>query len=166
MDALHVWTIGHSTRSGEEFVQALAAWGIETVADVRRFPGSRKHPQFGQGALRDLLQAHGIAYTWIERLGGRRRLQPDLPVPAGWRNPSFQAYAQYMQTEPFADGVSELLNLAAASRTTLMCSELLWWRCHRALVSTALTQGGVQVTHILDAAQAVPHPGGWAANLV
>lgn len=166
MDALQVWTIGHSTRSADEFVRVLRAWEIETVADVRRFPGSRKHPQFGQDALREALQAQGIGYAWIERLGGRRRLQPDLPVPDGWRNPSFAAYAQYMHTEDFAEGVTELLHLAAASRTTLMCSELLWWRCHRALVSNALTAAGVQVTHILDETHAVPHPPGWPKNVV
>jgi uncharacterized protein (DUF488 family) len=163
---MDVWTIGHSTRTADEFLRALDAYGIETVADIRRFPGSRKHPQFGQEALRDTLQAHGIAYAWIELLGGRRRLQPDLPVPTGWRNRSFQAYAQYMHTEPFAEGLAELLHLAGASRTTVMCSELLWWRCHRALVAHALTTSGVAVTHILDAMQAVPHPPGWAGNLV
>lgn len=166
MDALQVWTIGHSTRSGAEFVQALAAWNIETVADVRRFPGSRKHPQFGQDALRELLHARGIGYAWIEALGGRRRLLPGLPVPQGWRNASFQAYEQYTHTEAFADGLAELLHLAAASRTTLMCSELLWWRCHRALIANVLAASGIAVTHIVDAAQAVPHPPGWPQKLV
>lgn len=156
MDALHVWTIGHSTRSAEEFLRSLDAYGIETLADVRRFPGSRRHPQFGREALPATLRSHGIGYVWLEPLGGRRRATAHAPASA-WRNPSFQAYADYMQSDAFAAGLDELLHLAAASRAAIMCSELLWWRCHRALISDALLSTGVGVTHILTPDKSTRH---------
>jgi uncharacterized protein (DUF488 family) len=144
-----VWTIGHSTRGADEFMSVLDAHGIEIVADVRRFPGSRRHPQFGSSALEGSLAAGGIDYAWLSRLGGRRRGDSG-PEQEGWRNPSFRAYAAYTWTEDFAQGLDELLNIAAAKRTTIMCSELLWWRCHRALISDVLRFVGVEVIHILD----------------
>lgn len=156
MSAIHVWTIGHSTRSIEEFLRVLAAYGIETVADVRRFPGSRRHPQFGGDALAASLRSHGVEYTWIQQLGGRRRLR-DAAAPSAWRHPSFQAYADHIASDEFAAGFDELLHVAAAGRTAIMCSELLWWRCHRAIVSDVLLFSGVPVTHILTADKSSPH---------
>lgn len=144
-----VWTIGHSTRSADEFLRVLEAHRIEAVADVRRFPGSRRHPQFGSEALAGHLHANGIDYAWLPRLGGRRRGDAG-PEHQGWRNPSFRAYAAYTWTEEFAEGLSELLHVASGRRTTLMCSELLWWRCHRALIADVLRFTGVEVIHILD----------------
>jgi uncharacterized protein (DUF488 family) len=146
---LAIWTVGHSNRSAEAFLSVLEAHAIEVVADVRRFPGSRKHPQFGSAALAESLAARGIGYAWLSRLGGRRRGDAG-PHHQGWRNPSFRAYAAYTWTEEFADGLHELLHIAAGGRTTIMCSELLWWRCHRALISDVLRFVGVEVIHILD----------------
>lgn len=143
------WTIGHSTRALPAFLDLLHAHGIETVADVRRLPGSRRHPQFGGEALSSSLEAGGIAYHWCCELGGRRR--PDFLEPEGsaWRHPSFQAYAQYLRSEDFAQGLHSLLHVAKACPTAIMCSELLWWRCHRRLISDVLLFCGWRVTHIM-----------------
>ena len=152
-----IWTIGHSTRSADDFVAVLQAHGIEVVADVRRFPGSRRHPQFGSDALAAHLAAGDIGYAWLSRLGGRRRGDAG-PEHQGWRNLSFRAYAAYTWTEEFAQGLDELLLLAAGARTAVMCSELLWWRCHRALVADVLRFLGVEVTHLASEGPGTPHP--------
>lgn len=152
-----IWTVGHSSRSADEFQRVLDAHAIEVVADVRRFPGSRRHPQFGSAVLAQSLDGDGIGYAWLPRLGGRRRGAAG-PQHQGWRNPSFRAYAAYTWTDEFAAGLDELLHIAEAGRTTLMCSELLWWRCHRALISDVLRFIGVQVIHILDEGAGTPHP--------
>ena len=152
-----IWTIGHSNRSADDFQSVLHAHAIEVVADVRRFPGSRKHPQFGSEALAASLAGNGIDYAWLSRLGGRRRGDAG-PEHQGWRNSSFRAYAAYTWTEEFADGLDELLHIAAGARTTLMCSELLWWRCHRALISDVLRFLGVEVVHIAGAGSGTVHP--------
>jgi uncharacterized protein (DUF488 family) len=142
-----IWTIGHSTRGADDFVGVLKANGIELVADVRRFPGSRRHPHFGGAALAERLAEEGIDYAWLSPLGGRRRGDSG-PAQAGWRNPSFRAYAAYTWTEEFAAGLEELLHIAHLRRTTLMCSELLWWRCHRALIADVLSFLGHEVIHL------------------
>ena len=160
-----VWTIGHSTRSADAFVHVLRAHGIDTVLDVRRFPGSRRHPQFGSDALAQRLAEEGIAYAWVSGLGGRRRGE-SAPEHAGWRNPSFRAYAGYTWTDEFAAGLDELLHVAEAGRTTVMCSELLWWRCHRALIADVLRHLGAQVLHIADEKPATPHPFTTPARIV
>jgi uncharacterized protein (DUF488 family) len=152
-----VWTIGHSTRSADAFVAVLQAHGIEVVADVRRFPGSRKFPHFGSEALAQRLVAQRIDYTWLAALGGRRRGEVG-PQQAGWRNPSFRAYAAYTWSEEFAEGLAELLHIANGRPTAIMCSELLWWRCHRALIADALLFTGVPVLHIQDERAVTPHP--------
>jgi uncharacterized protein (DUF488 family) len=146
-----LWTVGHSTHSASEFVALLQAYSIETIAEVRRFPGSRRHPQFGEQALRASLAGYGIDYHWFPELGGRRR--PDLSDDEGsaWRNASFRAYAQHLRSEEFAQGLFSLMHVAQASRTAVMCSELLWWRCHRRLIADAMVFCGWQVTHILGA---------------
>jgi uncharacterized protein (DUF488 family) len=156
-DAPAVWTLGHSTHSGEAFLALLQSHGIEALVDVRRFPGSRRHPQFGAEALGALLEGHGIAYRWVRELGGRRRPVEADPEGSAWRHPSFRAYAQHLQTEEFARGLDTLLHVASACRTAIMCSELLWWRCHRALISDALLFSGWQVHHILGATQESEH---------
>jgi uncharacterized protein (DUF488 family) len=152
-----IWTIGHSTRNADDFVSVLKAHDLELVADVRRFPGSRRHPHFGGAALAERLAADGVDYAWLSRLGGRRRGEAQAEHQ-GWRNPSFRAYAAYTWTEEFAQGLDELLHVAAARRTTIMCSELLWWRCHRALVADVLRYLGVQVIHIVSKEPGTPHP--------
>lgn len=152
-----IWTIGHSTRSLQEFLDLLAAYRIETVADVRRFPGSHRHPHFARDALAQTLPASGITYVWLPKLGGRRRAQPDSPN-TGWRNASFRGYADHLSSSEFAEGLAELLALAALRRTTLMCSEVLWWRCHRSLIADVLRQRGIEVIHITDAGHSTVHP--------
>lgn len=142
-----VWTIGHSTRELDEFVAALAAYRIELVADVRRFPGSRRLPRFAGAALAESLATHGIAYHWLPMLGGRRRPAPESTNHA-WRHPAFRAYADHVLSEEFADGLIELMMLAAGLRTAVMCAEVLWWRCHRRLIADVLTSLQVPVMHI------------------
>src|SRR5262249_37278518 len=144
-----VWTIGHSTRTADELFAVLEAYRIELVADVRRFPGSRRLPQFGSAALNHFLASREIAYRWIPALGGRRRGSADSPN-AGWRHPAFRAYADHVATEEFADGLFELLMLAYGLRTVIMCAEVLWWRCHRRLIADVLTSLGIHVVHIRD----------------
>jgi len=151
-----VWTIGHSTRPIDAFLSLLEAHGIEVVADVRRFPGSRRLPQYAAGALESALAARGIAYHWLPALGGRRRPEPDSPN-VGWRHPAFRAYADHLATEAFAQGLLELMLVGRGLRTAVMCAEVLWWRCHRRLVADVLTSLGVPVVHIRDAGVAEPH---------
>ena len=151
-----IWTIGHSTRSADDFLAVVAAHDIETLVDVRRFPGSRRLPQFGSDALAASLASHDIAYQWLPELGGRRRPDPASPND-GWRNDAFRAYADHIASEEFASGLAELLTLAAGSRTAIMCAELLWWRCHRRLIADVLTSLGHEVRHIRDAGEAERH---------
>lgn len=151
-----VWTIGHSTRAIGDFVSVLEAYEIELVADVRRFPGSRRLPQFQGEALERRLGTHGIAYRWIAALGGRRRPDPASPH-TGWRHPAFRAYADHVHGEEFADGLFELEMLAGGLRTAVMCAEVLWWRCHRRLIADVLLSLGWSVIHVRDARNAEPH---------
>ena len=138
-------------------MRLLAHYRIEAVADVRRFPGSRRQPQYAQAALRTALTESGFAYRWIPALGGRRRPLPDSPNMA-WRNPSFRGYADHMASDEFSTGLEELLELSSHQRTALMCAEVVWWRCHRALIADELCVRGVDVIHILDAKHATVHP--------
>jgi uncharacterized protein (DUF488 family) len=151
-----VWTIGHSTQSFEEFLAVLAAHRIGAVADVRRFPGSRRNPQYSAEALRLALPKHDIEYHWLPELGGRRRAAPDSPNTA-WRNEAFRGYADHMASAEFASGLDKLLELSGRLRTTIMCAEVLWWRCHRALISDELTARGMRVMHISDAQHVTAH---------
>jgi len=144
-----VWTIGHSTRTADELLAALRAFDIELVIDVRRFPGSRRLPQFGAAALEQKLSAADITYCSLVALGGRRRPLKDSPND-GWRVAAFRGYADYLATEEFAVGLMELLMLANGLRTAIMCAEVLWWRCHRRLVADVLVSLGVRVMHIRD----------------
>jgi uncharacterized protein (DUF488 family) len=152
-----IWTIGHSVRSIEEFLDLLGRHEIEAVADVRSFPGSRRFPQYGQEPLRTTLATHKLDYHWLPDLGGRRRALPNSPN-LGWRNASFRGYADHMSTPQFAQGLQDLLAMAAKARTALMCSEALWWRCHRSLISDALSVRGIEVLHIADGKQPAVHP--------
>lgn len=165
MAALTVWTIGHSTHGAEDFLAILRAHGIEAVADVRRFPGSRRHPHFGRDALCALLAAAGIDYHGFPGLGGRRTPRPDSRNSA-WRNAAFRGYADYMETPDFGEAMRRLEQLAATRRTAILCAEALWWHCHRALISDCLKARGVEVLHITDANRAAPHPFTKAAHIV
>jgi len=156
-DPATIWTIGHSTRTLEEFLGLLGEYRIEAIADVRRYPGSRRYPYFASVAMAQSLPARGIAYQWMPKLGGRRKVQPGSPNTA-WRNASFQGYADYTATAEFADGLAELLKLAASKRTAMMCAEVVWWRCHRSIVSDVLKLRGIEVIHIIDATHTTVHP--------
>jgi uncharacterized protein (DUF488 family) len=151
-----IWTIGHSTRSIEEFLAILGAHDIETIIDVRRFPGSKRLPQFGSAALESALADGGVSYQWIGALGGRRQPDPASPND-GWRHAAFRGYADHMASEEFAAGLFELEMIASASRSAVMCAEALWWRCHRRLIADALTSLGYEVRHIRDASEAEVH---------
>lgn len=161
-----IWTIGHSTRKIDNFISALEANGIKLVADVRSLPGSRRYPQFNQDALAQSLSEHAIRYEHFPELGGRRKPKPDSPNTA-WRNEAFRAYADHMETEEFRKGVDRLVDFAGkVGPTAIMCAEVLWWRCHRALISDFLKARGVEVTHIVDLAKSEPHPYTSAAKIV
>ena len=152
-----IWTIGHSTRSLGEFLGLLGGHAIEALADVRRFPASRKYPHFNQDALRQSLLAAGVEYVPLPELGGRRRPRPDSPNTV-WRNESFRGYADYMETGEFRAGVERLLELARRKRTAVMCAEAVWWRCHRALIADYLKAAGVCVRHIMADRKDEVHP--------
>jgi uncharacterized protein (DUF488 family) len=141
------FTIGHSTHTLDAFAALLDRHGVRGVADVRRFPGSRRHPQFGRDALADGLAARRIAYTHLEALGGRRSVVAGSPN-GGWENAAFQGYADHMATAAFAVGLGELELLAESVPTAVMCAEALWWRCHRRLIADALVARGWAVDHI------------------
>lgn len=160
-----VWTIGHSTRTIEAFVEVLAAHDIEAVVDVRRFPGSRRLPQFGSAELERSLRAAGLSYLWVEALGGRRRPAPDSPNDA-WQNDAFRGYADHVASEEFAGGLGQLLTVASGVRSTVMCAELLWWRCHRRIIADVLVSLGHDVRHIRDESEAAPHELAPPARLV
>ncbi len=160
-----IWTIGHSTRSIGEFTDLLRANRIRILADVRRFPGSRRHPHFGSEALAEALRSAGIAYQHLPELGGRRTVQTDSPNTA-WRNAAFRGYADYMGTKAFRLGIEKLLVLAQQERTVMMCAEALWWQCHRSLISDYLKAEGHTVWHILSSDEPTLHPFSGAARLV
>ena len=152
-----IWTVGHSTRSADTFIALLKHYGIEAVADVRRFPGSRRLPQFMSANLEAALAEHGIGYEWIEELGGRRRAPPG-PNNNAWRNTSFRGYATHVASDEFAQGLQRLLSLATKQPTAMMCAEVLWWRCHRSMVSDVLKLRGIEVLHIQDEQRLTEHP--------
>lgn len=160
-----LWTIGHSTRSLEEFIELLRTNEIELLADVRHFPGSRKVPHFNVEPLRDGLHASGIDYAAFTELGGRRKVQPDSPNTA-WRHPAFRGYADYMQTDAFHEGIERLKALACARRTAIMCAEAVWWRCHRSLISDLFKLHGTRVLHITGPGTPREHPYTSAARIV
>jgi uncharacterized protein (DUF488 family) len=159
-----VWTIGHSSLAWDDFVDVLGAHRLEAIADVRRFPGSRRHPQFARESLERALPLAGVGYAWLPQLGGRRRPRPDSPNTA-WRNDSFRGYADHLSSAEFAEGWHGLMALASTRRTAVMCAEALWWQCHRALVSDVLRLHGIDVRHVRGAVED-PHPWTGAATVV
>jgi uncharacterized protein (DUF488 family) len=148
-----------------EFIELLKENSVAALADVRRYPGSRRYPHFGREPLSDGLAAAGIEYRHMPGLGGRRRPRPDS-VNTAWRNEAFRGYADYMGTLEFGKAIGELLALAANKRTAVMCSEAVWWRCHRSLISDYLKSVGVEVVHILGRNSREPHPYTSAARIV
>ena len=151
-----IWTIGHSTRPIEEFVAMLQSFDIASVADVRQFPGSRKFPQFNKEELSLSLRESKIDYYHILKLGGRRKSNADSKNTA-WRHPAFRAYADYMETSSFTEGIASLQDLASNNRVADMCSEALWWGCHRRLISDYLKAKGWTVNHIMGISKSEEH---------
>jgi uncharacterized protein (DUF488 family) len=163
---MRIWTIGHSTRSIDDFISLLKDNKIKLLADVRAWPGSRRYPQFNQEALAESLGAHGIRYEHFPELGGKRKLKADSHNTV-WRNASFRGYADYMETEEFQKGIEHLLNAATeAGATAIMCAEAVWWRCHRSLIADYLKSRGMEVMNILSANKVEPHPYTPAARVV
>jgi uncharacterized protein (DUF488 family) len=151
-----VFTIGHSTRTSDELLALLAEHGIEVLVDVRRYPGSRRHPQFSRDALAAALAGARMQYMHEPDLGGRRAARPDSPHVA-WRVDAFRGYADHMETPAFQTALERLIGLAAERRTVILCAEAVPWRCHRRLISDALAARGVEVRHILGPGRADPH---------
>jgi uncharacterized protein (DUF488 family) len=152
-----VLTVGHSNHPLGRFLALLARHEVEALADIRRFPGSRKHPHFNRDSLAAALQKAGIEYHWLEALGGRRPKGLDESPNQGLENQSFRNYAGYMLTDEFRQGVENLLEVARRKRTVLMCAEGLFWQCHRRLVSDFLIANGVAVEHIMPSGELRPH---------
>ncbi len=144
-----LFTVGHSNRSLETFLELLGAHGVRTVVDVRRFPHSRRHPHFDSARLRPALEASGIVYRHLPALGGWRVPSPSS-VNRAWEDPGFRGFADYMQTAEFAEALAQLLDLAERTPpVALLCAEALPWRCHRWLIADALVARGIPVLHIL-----------------
>jgi len=163
---MRIWTIGHSTRTIDEFISLLEENEIKLLADVRAWPGSKRYPHFNKDALAESLSAQEIRYEHFPELGGKRKSKPDSHNNA-WRNASFRGYADYMETEQFQKGIERLLDVAAnAGPTAIMCAEAVWWRCHRSLVADYLKVRGVEVLHVLGANKVDPHPYTPAARIV
>jgi len=152
-----VWTIGHSTRTLEELIEMLHSFKIEMVADIRSYPGSRRYPQFNKEALEISLPENNIQYIHLKELGGRRKENPDSKNTA-WRHIAFRGYADYMETDAFKEGIKNLETIALKQRTAYMCSEAVWWRCHRSMVSDYLKVHGWKVMHIMAVAKEEEHP--------
>ena len=160
-----IWTIGHSTRTLEELVQMLQSFKIEIVADIRSYPGSRRYPQFNKEALAVSLPQNNIQYIHLKELGGRRKVSPDSKNTA-WRHPAFRGYADYMETNEFKQGIKELEAIALKQHTAYMCSEAVWWRCHRSMVSDYLKVNGWKVMHIMGIGKVEEHPYTSAAKVL
>jgi uncharacterized protein (DUF488 family) len=156
-EPIEIWTVGHSTRSAEDFLHLLTSNSIEVLVDVRSFPSSKRHPQFNKAALEEFLKAEGIRYLHFPGLGGRRTPLHDS-INTAWQNAGFRGYADYMQTAAFEKAIKELLEVASNSRTAIMCAEAVWWRCHRSLIADYLKAKEVEVVHILDVNKTESHP--------
>jgi uncharacterized protein (DUF488 family) len=152
-------TVGHSTRSIGDFLDLLAAHGVRRVVDVRRFPGSARHPHFGREALARALAERGLDYAHEEALGGRRAATGAVAGSPNraWRNASFRAYADHMATPVFQDALARVLEEAGRTRTAVMCAESVPWRCHRQLIADAVVARGWRVLHLLAPDRAQPH---------
>jgi uncharacterized protein (DUF488 family) len=151
-----VYTLGHSTLPLEAFLAVVDGAGIATVADVRRFPASRRHPHFARAPLGQALTRAGIAYEWLAGLGGRRRSRPDSPHVA-WRSAGFRAYADHMESAEFQADLARLLALARSGPTAVLCAEAVPWRCHRQLIADALVARGIEVQHLVAGRPPEPH---------
>ena len=164
-DQIQIWTVGHSTRSAEDFEKLILAHKVKALVDVRAFPTSRRFPQFNQKELSQQLATVGVEYLHLPALGGRRSPSP-VSRNTAWKNDSFRAYADHMETDVFKSAMSELLLLASKSATAFMCAEALWWKCHRSLIADYLKAKGHEVIHILGIDKTEVHPYTSAARIV
>lgn len=156
-DRVTLLTVGHGTLAAEDFATLLRDAGIEVLVDVRSYPGSRRNPQFGREAMERWVPEHGIEYHWEPRLGGRRRAR-ETSRHVGLRHEAFRAYADHMEHPDFRDALHEVLATAATRRTAVMCSESVWWRCHRRLIADAATLvHDVDVLHVFHDHRLRPH---------
>jgi uncharacterized protein (DUF488 family) len=161
---LRIFTVGHSTRSLDELVNILRAYEVNTLVDVRSFPGSFKNPQFNREIMGPDLGGWNIQYMWMQKLGGRRRGLGKKSKNVCWKNLSFRNYADYMETPAFREGIDELLQLEGTR--AIMCAEAVYWRCHRSMISDFLKSKGVEVVHIFDEKHAKTHEYTQCARLV
>lgn len=152
-----VYTIGHSTRALTDIVEMLRSFNVEVLVDIRHYPGSRKYPHFNKENLKVEIPKFGMEYLHMEDLGGRRRVAKDSKNTR-WRNASFRGYADYMETPAFKKAIKNLENIAQNKTTAYMCSEAVWWRCHRSMVSDFLKAKGWTVLHISAVGKAEEHP--------
>jgi uncharacterized protein (DUF488 family) len=156
MSILRILTIGHSTRTIEDFTDLLRAHGVQLIVDVRTVPRSRRNPQFNEDSLAESLRKSGIGYVRLKELGGLRHPRKDSQN-MGWRNESFRGFADYMQTPDFETGINELIRLAQSRPVAIMCAEALPWRCHRSLIADALLVRGIQVEDIMTLKKRTEH---------
>ena len=156
MQKLNIYTIGHSTRSIEEFTELLKTCNIKEVVDVRSIPKSRHNPQFNEETLKQSLQLEHIRYRRLEKLGGLRHTKKDS-INLGWHNVSFRGFADYMATPEFSEGLEALMKIASKKETVIMCAEAVPWRCHRSLIADALTKKGWLVRDIMSRTSATKH---------
>ena len=152
-----IWTIGHSTHPINEFINLLQVFKIEQLADIRLLPGSNRYPQFNKEALEASLHRNNIRYCHLKELGGRRKPHKDSKNTA-WRVAAFKGYADYMETTEFAKAIAVLEETAMAQKTAYMCSEAVWWSCHRSLISDYLKAKGWRVMHIMQKNKVQEHP--------
>jgi uncharacterized protein (DUF488 family) len=160
-----IWTIGHSTHPIETFIAMLQSFSISILTDIRNYPGSKRYPHFNKEALEMALKQDGIQYVHLKELGGRRKPSPDS-INTNWRNEAFRGYADYMGTTEFKNAIVQLEDIASTQRTAYMCSEAVWWSCHRALVSDYLKIRGWKVMHIMGMGKTTEHPYTSAARIV
>lgn len=153
---LNIFTIGHSTRSIEDFLEILKHYHITEVVDIRTIPKSRHNPQFNGTELAHILRNHSIGYRHQKNLGGLRHAHKDS-INTAWKNASFRGYADYMQTEEFKEGIQELIKLAHEKQVVIMCAEAVPWRCHRSLIGDALLVQGIRVDDIFSLTSVKPH---------
>jgi uncharacterized protein (DUF488 family) len=160
-----IYTIGHSTRSIEEFISLLKANEVAVLVDVRNFPGSRRYPHFNKEALENSLGEKAIQYVHMKELGGRRKPEQNS-INTRWRSTAFRGYADYMQTGVFQTTMEALADIALKHKTAYMCSEAVWWSCHRSLISDYLKIRDWKVLHIMSEDKLTEHPYTSAARIV